>query len=183
MRKIKEIIGFGKPDAEGTWGIPACDVFRANAGGAIILDNGDSKMEKNQKRVVILALAVMAALAIFGVVQAQFLSTGSETLDSSEKPVVSAAPGKVTMIDLGANECIPCKMMAPIIEELKKEYAGRADIIFIDVWKEPAQGKKYGIRAIPTQIFFDAEGREVHRNTGFMDKKRIVEVLTRLGVR
>ena len=88
----------------------------------------------------------------------------------------------VTMIDLGATECIPCKMMAPIIEELKKEYAGRADIIFIDVWKNPAQAKKYGIRAIPTQIFFDADGREVHRNTGFMDKQRIVEVLIRLGV-
>ena len=86
------------------------------------------------------------------------------------------------MIDLGATECIPCKMMAPIIEELKKEYAGRACIIFLDVWKDPAQAKKYGIRAIPTQIFFDREGREVHRNIGFMDKKRIVDVLSRLGV-
>jgi thioredoxin 1 len=73
-------------------------------------------------------------------------------------------------------------MMAPILEELEKEYAGRADIIFIDVWKNPDQARKYGIRAIPTQIFYDAQGREVHRNTGFMDKKRIVEVLTRLGV-
>ncbi|MBR9985602.1 MAG: thioredoxin fold domain-containing protein [Desulfosarcina sp.] len=90
--------------------------------------------------------------------------------------------GMVTMIDLGATECIPCKMMAPIIAELEKEYAGRADIIFIDVWKDPTQAKKYGIRAIPTQIFFDAAGKEVHRNVGFMDKKRIVAVLTRLGV-
>lgn len=73
-------------------------------------------------------------------------------------------------------------MMASIIEELKKEYASRADIIFIDVWKNPAEAKKYGIRAIPTQIFFDARGREVHRNTGFIEKNRIVEVLTRLGV-
>jgi len=86
------------------------------------------------------------------------------------------------MIDLGATECIPCKMMAPIIEELRNEYAGRADIIFIDEWEDPAQAKKYGIRTIPTQIFFDAEGREVHRNTGFMDKKRIVAILSRLGV-
>ena len=87
------------------------------------------------------------------------------------------------MIDLGADECIPCKMMAPIIEELKKEYAGRADIIFIDVWKNPKATKNYGIRAIPTQIFFDARGREVHRHTGFMEKARIVEILTRLGVK
>ena len=61
------------------------------------------------------------------------------------------------MIDLGATECIPCKMMAPVIEELKKDYAGRACIIFLDVWKDPAQAKKYGIRAIPTQIFFHRE--------------------------
>lgn len=86
------------------------------------------------------------------------------------------------MIDLGATECIPCKMMAPIIEELQKEYAGRVDIIFIDVWKDPAQAKKYGIRAIPTQVFFDKNGNEVHRNIGFMDKKRIVEILSKLGV-
>ena len=91
-------------------------------------------------------------------------------------------PGMVTMVDLGAQKCVPCKMMAPIIAELKKEYAGRAGIIFIDVWKNPDQGKKFGIRAIPTQIFFDADGREVHRHTGFMDKKRIVDILSRLGV-
>jgi thioredoxin 1 len=86
------------------------------------------------------------------------------------------------MIDLGATECIPCKMMAPIIEELKKEYAGRANVIFIDVWKHPDQKKKYDIRAIPTQIFFDADGREIFRHTGFLDKARIVEILRRLGV-
>jgi thioredoxin 1 len=99
-----------------------------------------------------------------------------------ETGAAGPAAGRVTLIDLGANSCIPCKMMAPIIEELQKEYAGRADIIFIDVWKEPDQAKKYGIRAIPTQIFFDAGGKEVHRHVGFMDKKQIVEVLTRLGV-
>ncbi len=86
------------------------------------------------------------------------------------------------MIDLGATECIPCKMMAPIMEELEKEYAGKADIIFIDVWKNPDQAKKYGIRAIPTQIFFDAEGREAFRHEGFMDKKSIVQKLAKLGV-
>jgi thioredoxin 1 len=96
----------------------------------------------------------------------------------------AAAPssGRIVMIDLGATESIPCKMMAPIIEELKKEYAGRADILFIDVWKNPSEAKKYGIRAIPTQIFYDAGGKEVYRNVGFMEKKRIVEVLARLGV-
>lgn len=91
-------------------------------------------------------------------------------------------PGLVTMVDLGADKCIPCKMMAPIIEELKAEYAGKADIVFIDVLKNREQAQKYGIRAIPTQIFFDGDGREVYRHTGFMDKKSIVERLRQLGV-
>jgi len=73
-------------------------------------------------------------------------------------------------------------MMAPILEELKAEYAGKAEIGFIDVWKDPAQAQKYGVQAIPTQIFFDKNGREVYRHTGFLDKQSIVEILTRLGV-
>jgi thioredoxin 1 len=87
----------------------------------------------------------------------------------------------VTMVDLGAQECIPCKMMAPIIEELKREYEGRASIIFIDVWVHRDEARKYGIRAIPTQIFFDRDGKEVFRHEGFMDKRSIVKVLVSLG--
>ena len=91
-------------------------------------------------------------------------------------------PNMVTMLDLGATRCLPCKMMAPIIEELKREYAGRASIIFIDVWEHNDQVKRFGIRAIPTQIFYDKNGKEVRRHVGFMDKKSIVAVFDKLGV-
>jgi thioredoxin 1 len=93
--------------------------------------------------------------------------------------------GKVTMVDIGAKECIPCKMMAPIMEELEKEYhaTGRAAIYFIDVWKNKDQGRKFGIRSIPTQIFYDKDGKEVMRHEGFMDKKAIVAMLEKLGVK
>jgi len=124
----------------------------------------------------------IAALIAFVAIRSQSVSTAGETIATSTQATRTSNSGKVTMIDLGAAKCVPCKMMAPILEELKKEYAGRADIIFIDVWKDRSQAKKYGIRAIPTQIFFDASGREVYRHTGFMDKKRIVETLSRLGV-
>ena len=90
--------------------------------------------------------------------------------------------GMVTMIDLGAKKCIPCKMMAPILVELEKEYAGRAAIVFIDVWKHRDQAKRFGVRSIPTQIFFDKKGKEVGRHVGFMDKKKIQSTLHRLGV-
>jgi thioredoxin 1 len=91
-------------------------------------------------------------------------------------------PGVVTMVDLGATKCIPCKMMAPIIEELQKEYAGRASIIFIDVWDHREQAQRFGIRSIPTQIFYDKEGKEVGRHVGYMDKPSIVGLLDQLGV-
>lgn len=89
----------------------------------------------------------------------------------------------VTMVDLGAKTCIPCKMMAPILEELKVEYKGRAEVIFIDVWEDQSQGKRFGILSIPTQIFFDKHGKEVHRHTGFMDKEKIKEWLDLLLTR
>ncbi|MDL2210262.1 thioredoxin family protein [Desulfovibrio sp. OttesenSCG-928-O18] len=88
--------------------------------------------------------------------------------------------GTVTMIDLGAKSCIPCKMMAPILEKLEKEYKGRADVVFIDVWKDPDAGKQYGIRAIPTQIFFNKNGEEVGRHEGFLDEQNIRSALEKL---
>jgi thioredoxin 1 len=88
----------------------------------------------------------------------------------------------VTMVDLGAKSCIPCKMMAPIMEKLEKDYKGRAAILFIDVWKEPDQAKRFGISIIPTQIFFDKQGKEVFRHKGFMSEEAIVTQLKKLGV-
>ncbi len=93
------------------------------------------------------------------------------------------APGMVTMLDVGATECIPCKMMAPIIEELRVEYEGRAAVLFIDVWKHPEQGARFGVQGIPTQIFYDAGGREVGRHVGFLDKESIRDTFAKLGVR
>ena len=90
--------------------------------------------------------------------------------------------GIVTMIDLGAKTCIPCKMMVPILEKVEKDYKGKAAIIFIDVWKNRDQAERFGIRAIPTQIFFDQQGKEVYRHVGFMSEKAIVNQLKKMGV-
>lgn len=90
--------------------------------------------------------------------------------------------GMVTMIDLGANACIPCKMMAPIMKKMEKKYEGKAAIIFIDVWKDPAPARQFRIRVIPTQIFFDKEGKEVYRHEGFMSEEAIVAQLKGMNV-
>jgi len=100
---------------------------------------------------------------------------------------VSASPGEENLpklIDLGAKKCIPCKLMAPILEELKEEYAGKLDVEFIDVWeKENAKkGQEYGIKLIPTQIFFDAKDKELWRHEGFISKDGILEKWKELGV-
>ncbi len=92
------------------------------------------------------------------------------------------AKGRVTMIDLGAKKCIPCKMMAPILVKLKKVYKETADIVFIDVWENNKPAKRFKIRSIPTQIFFNKKGDEVYRHVGFLDEKSIVEQMTKMGV-
>jgi len=96
--------------------------------------------------------------------------------------VAQAVPvkGMVTMVDLGAKTCIPCKMMAPILVELEKEYRGKAAVVFLDVREDNAPAKRFGIRSIPTQIFFDKTGKEVARHEGFMEKKAITDQLNKL---
>jgi len=86
------------------------------------------------------------------------------------------------LVDLGADKCIPCKMMAPILEELKKEYVGRLEVKFVDVWKKPSEAKEYGIKIIPTQIFFDASGKELFRHEGFFSKEDILTKWREFGV-
>ena len=87
------------------------------------------------------------------------------------------------MIDLGADKCIPCKKMAPILEEIKKDYQGIIEIEFIDVWKDPSAGAKYNIQMIPTQIFYTADGKELTRHQGFMGKDDILGTFRHYGVK
>ncbi|MBU0971149.1 MAG: thioredoxin family protein [Proteobacteria bacterium] len=98
--------------------------------------------------------------------------------DFSEFPV----KGMATMIDLGAKKCIPCKLMAPILEKMEKAYRGKAHILFIDVWENRDQATRFKIKAIPTQIFFNKMGEEVYRHEGFLDETAIVEQLKKMGV-
>ncbi len=100
----------------------------------------------------------------------------------SQSPGAVPVKGMPTMVDLGANECIPCKMMVPVMEKVEKKYRGKAAIVFIDVWKDKEQAKRFGIRAIPTQIFFDKEGKEVRRHEGFMGEADIDRIFKEMGV-
>ncbi|MDY6989910.1 MAG: thioredoxin family protein [Thermodesulfobacteriota bacterium] len=108
--------------------------------------------------------------------------SGAEAEDKGKPLPQVPTEGMVTMVDLGAHKCIPCKMMAPILKKLKKQYEAKASIIFIDVWQHREQAQKYAIRTIPTQIFFDKEGEEVYRHQGFMSEEAIIGQLEEMGV-
>jgi thioredoxin 1 len=108
-----------------------------------------------------------------------FLADEAYSEDFSKIP----EKGKVTLIDLGAATCIPCKMMAPVLEKVKKRFAGKAEVIVIDIRHDRDEAQRFQLRAIPTQIFFDKEGKEVFRHLGFLDENAIVEQFTKMGVK
>jgi thioredoxin 1 len=133
-------------------------------------------MKTPMKMIIVIALIAMVA----GAVALKKNTPPAGTTTAASSPAATAKLPK--LVDLGADKCIPCKMMAPILEELKKEYAGKLNIEFIDVWKNPDAGKAFGIEMIPTQIFFDAEGKELFRHTGFFGKEDILGKWKELGV-
>ena len=126
---------------------------------------------------------VGTGFGIFGIFCLFLAMTLSAPASQAEESPLAPVPGKVTMVDIGAKKCIPCKMMAPIMAELEKEYQDKAAIVFIDVWENPDAGRQYRIQLIPTQIFYDIEGKEVVRHEGFMEKAAIVAELEKLGVK
>jgi thioredoxin 1 len=113
-----------------------------------------------------------------------FLHQSSFSQSSIEKiPKDIAKIHLPKLLDFGAGTCIPCKKMAPILQELAEEYKGRVVIKVIEVYQERELTRANGIRLIPTQIFFDAKNQEVYRHVGFMDKDQIKKVFEKMGVK
>lgn len=106
-------------------------------------------------------------------------------LPSATSGAIQAAlgSGRPSVVDFGARSCIPCKKMAPILEELNRELKGKANVLFNDVWKDETLARQYRIQMIPTQIFFNAKGIEVKRHMGYMDKPDILKELKALGMK
>ena len=123
-------------------------------------------------------MKVLAALGLFVAASGSTLLSTARAADPS--PAVTTPVPR--LVDLGAGRCIPCKLMAPILENLKKEYQGRMQVDFIDVWKDPDAAKPYAIQMIPTQIFFNAAGKELFRHEGFFSKADILAKWKELGI-
>lgn len=93
---------------------------------------------------------------------------------------------EVTFIELGSVNCIPCKMMQPVMKEIENEYKDKISVVFYDVWqpKDKAMASKYKVRVIPTQVFLDKKGKEFHRHEGFYAAEDIKKVLDKqLGIK
>jgi len=85
------------------------------------------------------------------------------------------------LVDVGADKCIPCIKMAPILDALKEDFAGQFDVTFVDAWKNRDEAAKYHVRMIPTQIFYAADGKELYRHTGFFPRQAILNQWQKLG--
>ena len=122
----------------------------------------------------IVIVVVVAALAVVAVV------LGDRSKPDATAPAERAALPQ--LIELGSESCVPCQMMQPVLDELRGEYAGKLQVRFIDVKRDPEQGAAFDIRVMPTQVLLDASGREVFRHEGFFAKDDIVRAFAEHGV-
>jgi thioredoxin 1 len=90
--------------------------------------------------------------------------------------------GKPSLIDFGAGGCSACDRMTPILDELGKTYRDQCNVLFVSVREDPVLGNRYGVRSIPVQVLFDAQGQEVHRHVGFWARDMIVAKCKELGL-
>jgi len=106
-------------------------------------------------------------------------SAPETTTHASVPPPPDSLP---RLLDLGADACVPCRKMVPVLDELEKEYQGRLEVQFVDVFKYPNVAKGYGVQSIPVQIFYGPAGKEVYRHEGFIAKADILKKSKELGV-
>ena len=90
---------------------------------------------------------------------------------------------KITFLELGSLTCIPCKMMEAVLESIKEKYGDQIEVIFHDVKEDKKIAAKYKIKMIPTQIFLDENGKEIHRHVGFYPEEMVDEFLQKQGLK
>ena len=91
---------------------------------------------------------------------------------------------KVTFVELGSVNCIPCKKMQPVMKAIESKYGELVKVIFYDVWTNEGKpyAEQYAIRLIPTQVFLDENGKEFFRHEGFYPETEIAKLLQTKGV-
>lgn len=114
-----------------------------------------------------------------------FLNTGCNAQSNKEtNKKKEAAKAKITFVELGSVNCIPCRQMVPVMEAIEEKYGNQIEVVFHDVWKPEGKpyAQQYGIKLIPTQVFLDENGNEFHRHEGFYPEAEIDKVLQGKGL-
>ncbi len=114
-----------------------------------------------------------------------FMTVACEAQSQETKSVTKTSKAKVTFVELGSVNCIPCKQMQPVMKAIEESYGEQVEVIFHDVWKaeEKHFAQKYGIKLIPTQVFLDENGKEFHRHEGFYPEAEIDKILQSRGLK
>ena len=133
-------------------------------------------MKENTKKYLILGALVVV---VCGVMIAKNLKTHQEAAGLADDTVIGK--GKPVLLELGSHSCIPCKKMMPILNELSTQQS-EFTVSFVDVWQAEGKSEQYGIKSIPTQLFFDKDGKELFRHVGFYPKEDILAKWKELGV-
>jgi len=136
-------------------------------------------------------IAIVMALVVVVVIVVALKNSGSASGPKGGSSATGVAPADAAspspkalprLIELGSVTCIPCRMMTPILDELRREYAGALQVDFIDVHKDREAAARFGIRVIPTQVFLAADGTELFRHEGFFPKADILAKWKDVGV-
>ena len=137
------------------------------------------------KKTTILSVITLVFLTAIFMVACAESSDKKQTKAAADTSKVAVETNKPLpkLIDLGSKSCIPCKKMAPILDSLREEYKGRAEVIFIDTRENRKAAADYKIAFIPTQVFIDTTGKEVFRHVGFYPADSIVMQFKAMGVK
>ena len=129
---------------------------------------------------IILSLLLLTA-TIIGSAQNTPQNKQTKTTSQLKK---NTANYKVTFIELGSVRCIPCQKMQAVMKSIETKYSKQVNVVFHDVWTDAGKpfGAKYGITAIPTQVFLDEKGKEFFRHEGYFPEEELVKVLNTKGV-
>ncbi len=115
-------------------------------------------------------------------IRLQRIAAKPPELNTEDDLKKALASGRPVLVNFGANNCLPCRQLRPILKEVSKEYGEKASILVIDVYKYQELARQHKIMALPTLVFFDSKGKEVFRHMGIMDKENIVAKLKEVGM-
>jgi thioredoxin 1 len=154
--------------------------YENNKWSVVSLQKTDTKAQMVTAQI---SRLVRAAVIVSQALQSTETFPKPPTTSASVSPLAQAlSSGKPTLAEFGSSTCIPCKQMKPILEELAIEYEGKVNVVIVEVYEQMALTRQYSIMAIPTQIIFDSNGKEITRHMGFWAKKDIIAQLNKMGV-